>query len=248
MGAMLKKIKIWAAAACVGTVVFILPGSLFYNGILHFNNPSKEDYPVRGVDVARYQGDIEWETLARQNVSFAYIKATEGSSHTDPYFARNLDGILQTGLYAGAYHFFSFESSGASQAAHFIETVPNNSRLLPPVVDFEFYGDKRKNPPDRAKAVEELSAMLSILAEHYGKTPVIYVTKDTYAKYIAGGFKEYPIWYRDVFRTPLLSDEREWTFWQFSNRHRLKGYTGKEKFIDMNVFRGTWGEFREFAR
>ena len=41
---------------------------LFWNGILQFNNPSKEQYPVRGVDVSAYQGIIDWELLSEQDI------------------------------------------------------------------------------------------------------------------------------------------------------------------------------------
>jgi|GEM_PF-5758884 len=46
-------------------------------------------YPVRGVDVSSYQGDIDWEILSEQNIHFAFIKATEGSSFVDEYFETN---------------------------------------------------------------------------------------------------------------------------------------------------------------
>ena len=51
-----------------------------------------------------------------------------------------------------------------------------------------------------------------------------------------------------MWRTPSLSDGREWTFWQFSDRHRLDGYTGDEEFIDVNVFAGTRDEWEHYAR
>ena len=41
---------------------------------------------------------------------------------------------------------------------------------------------------------------------------------------------------------------RAWTFWQYSNRGKLNGYNGKEKFIDMNVFKGSEEEFLNFAK
>lgn len=47
---------------------------------------------------------------------------------------------------------------------------------------------------------------------------------------------------------PSLSDGREWTFWQYTNRKRLEGYEGEEKFIDMNVFYGTIDEFELYGR
>jgi len=242
-----KPIKLMFLIIAICAAALAILACLFFYGILHFNNPSMRDYPIRGVDVSHYQGDIDWRVIASHGVSFAFMKATEGSAFTDPYFSRNLEGALQTDLYIGAYHFFSFDSPGASQATHFIATVPKNNLMLPPVVDFEYYGNKLKNLPDRDKTVEELSAMLDILTRHYGKTPVIYVTKETYDRYIAGGFSKYPIWYRDVFWSPRLSDGREWTFWQFSNRHKIDGYVGKEKYIDFNVFNGSREKFKAFV-
>ena len=40
-----------------------------------------------------------------------------------------------------------------------------------------------------------------------------------------------------------VRDDADWTFWQYSNRYRLDGYNGREKFIDMNVFAGTEEDF-----
>ena len=56
-------------------------------------------------------------------ISFAFIKATEGSTYVDPNFKTNWEQAAQTELYMGAYHFFSFESPGMSQAEHFSRIV-----------------------------------------------------------------------------------------------------------------------------
>jgi hypothetical protein len=77
---------------------------------------------------------LEDEMLASQDLQFAFIKATEGSSHVDKYFESNFREALQTGLRVGAYHFFSYDSSGATQADNFIATVPKITSMLPPVV------------------------------------------------------------------------------------------------------------------
>ena len=55
-----------------------------------------------------------------------------------------------SGLAVGAYHFFSFDSSGKDQLAHFIQCLPDREGMLPPAVDVEFYGDKAANPPNPA--------------------------------------------------------------------------------------------------
>ena len=47
--------------------------ALVWNGTILLNNPSEEKYPVRGVDVSAYQGEIDWQTLAAQDIDFAFI-------------------------------------------------------------------------------------------------------------------------------------------------------------------------------
>ena len=218
---------------------------LFWNGILQFNNPSKEQYPVRGVDVSAYQGIIDWELLSEQDISFAFIKATEGSSFVDERFFYNYAEAQKTNLRVGAYHFFSYDSTGEAQAAHFIRTVAKTEDMLPPVIDVEFYGDKEAKPPEREQTIAQLGVRDEKLKTHYGVTPILYATEKSYQLYLAGAFPDCDIWIRSVLTSPRLSDNRNWTFWQFSNRARLYGYSGKEAFIDLNIFYG--GE-QEFAR
>lgn len=218
---------------------------MIFNGVILLNNPSAEKYPVRGVDVSSYQGKIDWQVLAAQDIQFAYIKATEGSAYVDTKFAYNWENASASDLYIGAYHFFSYDSEGKTQAENFIANVPVRQNSLPPVVDVEFYGDKEKNPPAKEEVTRELQAMLDILEEHYGKRPIIYATNKSYQMYIERDFDNYDIWIRDVIFKPS-SDY--WTFWQFTNRMKLDGYDGKEKFIDMNVFRGTFDEFEKYVK
>ena len=216
---------------------------LIYNLNIKFNHPSSKDYPVRGVDVSEYQGEIDWEKLSNQNIDFAYIKATEGSSYTDERFQYNYQNAITTSLKIGAYHFFSFDSDAISQSENYIKNVPKDMNLLPPVVDIEFYGDKNKNIPDVEKTREQLKKLLERLEEYYQKKPIIYATNTSYNLYIKDNFEEYKIWIRDIFSTPNLKDNRKWTLWQYTNRERLEGYNGEEKFIDMNVFNGSYEEF-----
>ena len=224
----------------------IIVAFLIYNGNIKFNHPSSEDYPVRGIDVSEYQGEIDWKKLSNQNIDFAYIKATEGSSYVDERFLYNYQNAITTNLKIGAYHFFSFDSEASSQSENFIKNVPKDMNLLPPVVDIEFYGDKKKNIPDVETTREQLKKLLEQLEEHYEKKPIIYATNVSYNLYIKDNFEGYKIWIRDIFSTPNLKDNRKWTLWQYTNRERLEGYKGKEKFIDMNVFNGKYEEFIEF--
>ncbi|MBE5106163.1 glycoside hydrolase family 25 protein [Bacillus thuringiensis] len=220
---------------------------LVFQGIFIPNQVSADKYEIKGVDVASYQGEIDWRELEKQNMKFAFIKATEGSSFVDEYFSRNWTNANKTGMRTGAYHFFSFDSKGETQAEQYMRTVPKDGRALPPVIDVEFYGNKKDNPPKREDVVKELSVMVRMLEKHYDKKVILYATQEAYDLYIKDAYPECDIWIRSVLIKPSLSDERNWTFWQYTNRGRLRGYNGKEKYIDLNVFFGDEEEFEDYG-
>ena len=192
-------------------------------------------------------GEIDWPTLAGQSLSFAFIKATEGSGFTDPRFSYNWEEARKTALRVGAYHFFSYDSPGKTQADNFIAAVPREPGALPPVVDVEFYGDKAADPPAAADVHPQLDALLRRLEAHYGVRPILYATGKAYRLYLEGRYDDYDLWIRDVYFTPSLSASRPWTFWQYADNARLQGYTGREPCIDMNVFSGTPEEFAAYV-
>ncbi|MGG0181286.1 GH25 family lysozyme [Bacillus tropicus] len=220
---------------------------LVFQGIFIPNQISADKYEIKGVDVASYQGDIDWRELEKQKMKFAFIKATEGSSFVDKYFSTNWTNANKTGMRVGAYHFFSFDSKGETQAEQYIRTVPKYKQALPPVIDVEFYANKKDNPPKREDVVQELSVMVEMLEKHYSQKVILYATQEAYDLYIKDAYPRCDIWIRSVFTKPSLSDERKWTFWQYTNRGRLNGYNGKEKYIDLNVFYGNEEEFENYG-
>lgn len=201
---------------------------------------NSEKYPVFGVDVSNYQGDIDWNVLEKQGVRFAFIKATEGSGHVDESVRKNLENAAETNIKLSAYHFFSFDSEGETQAANYISTVPADDIDMPPVVDIEYYADKRKNKPSKEEAESVLRPLLLELEEYYGVKPIIYTTFPVYCRYVKDNFSEYPLWIRSVNFEPDLI---EWKFWQYCDSGELEGYNGDEKCIDFNVYNGTEEEF-----
>ncbi|MCM1100176.1 MAG: hypothetical protein NC079_00495 [Clostridium sp.] len=207
------------------------------------NNFYISETDITGCDVSRYQGAIQWDVLSCQDISFAFIKATEGSSHVDPNFSQNWEQAFQTDLLVGAYHFFSFESPGESQAAHFTQTVPLKKNMLPPVVDIEFYGNYNAQNTNSSDVREELDAFLLTAEEFYGTKPIIYTTLEAYDHFLKGSYEEYPLWIRSVLTPPRI--DREWDFWQYTNRGQLPGYSGPERYIDLNMFRGDMNMLQE---
>ena len=195
-----------------------------------------ENNSIIGVDVSAYQANIDMNKLKEQNIKFIYIKATEGSKTQDKKFAENWENAKKADLLSGAYHFFSYDSEGKTQAENFINAVGTDikGRLLP-VVDVEYYGDKEQNPPNKDDVIRELKIFLEMLEEQYGVKPLIYTRTDIYDTYLKGEFNEYKKWISSLY-TPLSWNYKDdWYIWQYLNRGELEGYTGGEKYIDLNI-------------
>lgn len=220
---------------------------LVQSGVIWFNMPSRTKYPVRGVDVSHYQGDIDFPTIKAQGMSFVFIKATEGSGTVDERFAENWQNARDAGLLTGAYHFFSFGSAAETQADNFIASVPYAEDALPPVIDLEYYSGSGSDALSADEVRGMLRMLLNRLRETYGKTPIIYTTSACYEDYLADGAlgEDFILWIRSVFTAPDSS--LDWQLWQYDPRGVLKGYTGGERFIDLNVFRGTEEELRRLG-
>ena len=93
---------------------------------------------ARGIDVSHFQGRVDWKQVALSGVDFCFIKATQGSTMVDSYFAQNWAGSAAAGLWQGAYHFAQPGSDPLAQAQFFYKTAGRPGPLgLPPVLDLE---------------------------------------------------------------------------------------------------------------
>jgi lysozyme len=190
---------------------------------------------IRGVDISSYQQSVDMNALKQQGVSFVYIKATEGSSSVDDCFKANWQNAFDAGLPAGAYHFFSFDSPGKTQADNFIETVGDMTGRLIPAVDIEYYTGVRSNPPEKEAVIRELLSFCNEIESRCGVKPMIYATKEMYNTYLKGWFDSYPRWVRSVYYHADFEAKNNWVMWQYCDIGQLDGYSGGEKYIDLNV-------------
>lgn len=204
-----------------------------------------------GVDVSRYQGEIDYDLLYDQGVRYAFIKATEGRAHLDPFFYENFKKGMRSDVRIGAYHFFLFDIPGKDQGQYFVDHVPNEKDLLPPVIDIEHYGKYINNPMDYDTVYKEMSDLIDVLYNKYQKYPIIYCNYYIYKDYIQGNFEECDIWFRSISEEiPELPDGREWKFWQYSETGELEGYGGSgfTDYIDLNYFDGTMRELNRYGK
>ena len=198
-------------------------------------------YPIRGVDVSHYQGTVDWHQLKKQGISFAFIKATEGTTFVDDKFKENWRKAHRAHIKRGAYHFYHFEDDPIMQAKQFTKVVPKKKDALPPVIDFETYGKYVNSPPPEAATVENLRIFMNIIEDKYDQPPIIYCNRYCYSKYISGNFDN-PIWLADPSMSPALPDGRQWEFLQYSFYGVLEGYDGM-KHIDLDLF---WGSKKDY--
>lgn len=200
-----------------------------------------DEFEVHGIDVSHYQADILWDTIAKQNISFAFVKATEGATHVDTLYCYNWEEMRRVGLKRGAYHFFRPQTSTVAQAQNFINWVQMEEGDLPPVLDVEVKGDI-----SRRALVDAIRTWMIIVETRFDIKPILYTNIKFYNRYLAGHFNDYPVWIaRYNTREPRLACGREWDFWQYGNKGFLDGIEGH---VDFNVFKGNLLELETFCK
>ena len=204
-------------------------------------------YPVHGIDVSRWQGQINWRQARQGGVSFAFLKATEGGDLVDPEFQSHWRGAKQAGVPRGAYHYFYFCRSAADQARWFIRNVPRDQSALPHVLDMEWNPRSRTctKRPSGTQVRAEARRFLSILERHYGKRPIVYTTIDFFQDTGIGTLQGTEFWLRSVAGHPgQVYPGQPWTFWQYTGTGRVPGITGD---VDINVFAGSVDRWVEWS-
>ncbi|KRB58670.1 glycosyl hydrolase [Rhizobium sp. Root708] len=212
---------------------------------INFGSASPRKLAVHGVDVSRWQGDIDWPKLQSQGANFVYIKATDGGDHLDPMFRKNWRNAHAAGLKRGAYHFFYWCRTAGEQADWFIRNVPREANALPPVIDVEWNGEsscKRRVSPEKVR--EKMQVFMDKLERHYGQRPIIYTAPDFYRDNLKGAFMDYPFWLRSVAAHPSkVYPGRKWVFWQYSGSGISHGVDNR---IDLNVFHGNEDDWHDW--
>jgi lysozyme len=199
-------------------------------------------YTVHGIDVSKYQGDIDWYRVRGSGVGFAFIKATEGGDYADERFLDNWGGAGSAGIARGAYHYFYFCRPALEQAAWFMNHVPRDPSALPPVLDLEWTHKSKTCTyrPDPATVQQEALRFLQAVSIYYRKRPVIYTTVDFYTDNRLWELAGYPFWLRSVAGHPSeIYPGQPWAFWQYTGTGVVDGIEG---LTDLNVFAGSPGQ------
>ena len=213
-------------AVVLGIAALIALGNLAYRQKV--SGFFSRSYEIKGIDVSHHQNDIDWESVAKEGIDFAYIKATEGSSFVDECLEDNYQGARDSGMDYGFYHFVSFESAPKDQLENYRSATGKLDMTLIPALDAEYYGDMEKNPPPKEIVLKQIKEMEELFKEEYGYYPLIYTTQKFYSRYFVGELKNYPVWIRNVYDLPV----QKWTLWQYTDKLIVDGIT---TFVDGNV-------------
>jgi lysozyme len=204
--------------------------------------------PVQGIDVAKYQGDIDWDAVRNGGIAFAWIKVSEGGDHVDNRFYDNWEGAARAGLPRGAYHFMYWCRTASEQAVWFTQAVPQEANALPPVLDLEWNHASKTCPGKigREEALAKIDKLLEIMEAHTGKRPIIYTDIAFHRDVLEGSYKGYEFWLRSVAAEPHERFvNRPWTFWQYTATGRVAGISGD---VDRNAFNGSPADWERWLR
>jgi len=202
----------------------------------------KDKYPITGIDVSRHSGIIDWKLIRSQNISFVYIKATEGEDYLDPNYVINATAAQKSNLLVGEYHFFRFNKPGKTQATNFLLQTKNITGKLTPALDIEEWGNMPVTRPEN-EIRKDIAEFLDVVEKATGNKMIIYTNINSYNRFIKGQFLENPIWICSFNKNRILPDNRKWLFWQHAHNGKLAGIKG---FVDMNTFNGdelTWKKY-----
>ncbi|MGZ4479632.1 MAG: glycoside hydrolase family 25 protein [Nocardioidaceae bacterium] len=201
-----------------------------------------------GLDTSHYQHSttLNWAAVKASGAKFAFLKATEGGSYRDPYFAADWAATQRNGIYRGAYHFARPSvGSAAAQAKYFARVIgPQTGRgTLPPVLDLEATGGLTPK-----QLIAWTHTWLSTVQSVTHRDPIIYVSPSFWESHLNNntGFHHYPLWvaHYGVSQPRIPGGWPTWSFWQSTSSARISGVSGN---VDRDVFNGSLIQLQKFA-
>ncbi|MEU6171274.1 GH25 family lysozyme [Streptantibioticus parmotrematis] len=202
-----------------------------------------------GMDVSAYQGSVDWTTAWNNGARFAYVKATESTTYTNPDFTQQYDGSYDVGMIRGAYHFATPDTSGgAAQADYFVSHGggwSGDGKTLPPMLDIEYnpYGAECYGL-SQSGMVDWISAFVNEVHARTSRWATIYTTTDWWttctgnSSAFAGNDPLFVARYSSSAGT-LPAGWGYYTFWQYADSGTFPG--------DQDYFNGAYDRLQALA-
>ena len=186
------------------------------------------DDVLRGIDVSKWQGDIDWKKVSMSGIDFAMIRSSFGNMHTDEKLAENVAGCEKYGIPYGFYHYSYADSvkEARKEARYFLSVIKKYSPEYPIVLDIE---------NDHFKSMSRKQVTNIILAfvkeiENAGYYVSIYSFAKFFNDYVdMSKIQNYDIWiacWGDEERLNSFYDG-PYGMWQYSATGSVNGIAGE---------------------
>ncbi len=187
---------------------------------------------VSGIDVSKFQGAFDFDSIKGSEYRYVFVKASEGITYQDADYAANISKARKAGLAVGSYHYYHSDDDATAQFANFSKTAVVLPNDLPPVVDIEELDEN-----SAGDLHTELQRFLDLLEKSYGVKPIIYSGSGFANKYL-NAFGSYPLWIAEysVDAPKIPAGWASWMFWQYSEDCKIAGV---EPALDCNRFNGS---------
>ncbi len=218
---------------------------VYDNFVLQENNEivyvddGDEVHSIKGIDVSRHQGGINWSKVAADGVDYAFIRcgyrgSSEGKLVEDEYFKDNIEGALDNKIDVGVYFYTQAvsEEEAVEEAEFLLDLLEPYDIAYPVVLDLEETGSDEARTSDmtREEYTKAAIAFLETIREA-GYTPMIYGNLKTYMIMLdMEQLEDYDKWFA-YYDTPVYFPY-EFTIWQYSSKGTVDGIKGD---VDMNI-------------
>ncbi len=198
---------------------------------------------IRGIDVSRWQGDIDWTAAAGSGLRFAMIKACQGTKE-DPKFKRNIEGAVKAGIYAGAYVYSLAEDAetAGAEAEAVLKLVRPYELRWPVALDLEHAGFEKLPKALRLRVIDAFCGRIKAA----GRVPMIYSSSDWFRRVIPkAAIKRYSVWLAR-WRGDPPEEDFAYAMWQ-SGTGEIPGINGPTdldvSFTDFSLYTVPTAEF-----
>lgn len=194
---------------------------------------------VFGIDVSKYNGDIDWKKVKDQGVSFAIIRCGYRGSKTgaiveDPYFRQNIEGATKEGIPIGIYFFTQAinEREAVEEASAVLSLIKGYKITYPVFIDSESAGGNGR--ADKLD-VNTRSSVLQAFCETIrsgAKTAGVYASKNWFNNRLdlSKLSADNVTWLAQYADQPDFGGTYQ--MWQYSSAGRIPGIEGR---VDMNI-------------
>lgn len=185
---------------------------------------------LKGIDVSKYQGNIDWAAVRNSGIEFAMLRGGYGRYNTqkDGKFEQNYNGAKSVGMPIGAYHYsYATSVAAAEQEADFcLSYLAGKSFEYPIIIDVE---EKRQSNLGKAALTQVVDAFCSKIA-NAGYLVGIYASKSFFQNYLDMNILgKYEVWVAQWASACTYSGE--YGLWQYTSDGSVPGIAGR---IDMN--------------